>query len=47
MALAYFKLAIIGAGIAYRARESGVTDDGDKVEQAVGPLVAAGLAQLS
>jgi aminoglycoside phosphotransferase (APT) family kinase protein len=47
MALAYFKLAIIGAGIAYRARESGVTDDTDKVGEAVAPLVAAGLAALS
>ena len=47
MALAYFKLAIIGAGIAYRARESGVTDDTDKVAEAVAPLVAAGLTELS
>ncbi|MEZ0341548.1 phosphotransferase family protein [Mycobacterium sp. pV006] len=47
MALAYFKLAIIAAGIAYRAREGGVTDDTDKVDDAVGPLVAAGLQQLS
>ena len=47
MALAYFKLAIIGAGIAYRARESGVSDDSDKVGDAVGPLIAAGLAELS
>ncbi|BBX19777.1 acyl-CoA dehydrogenase [Mycolicibacterium duvalii] len=47
MALAYFKLAIIGAGIAYRAREAGVTDDSDKVGEAIGPLIAAGLEQLS
>lgn len=47
MALAYFKLAIIGAGIAYRAREAGVTDDTDKVGEAVPPLIAAGLAALS
>lgn len=47
MALAYFKLAIIGAGIAYRARESGVTDDTDKVAKAVAPLIAAGLTELS
>ncbi len=47
MALAYFKLAIIGAGIAYRARESGVTDDADKVGEAVAPFIAAGLAELS
>ncbi|MCH9709312.1 MAG: phosphotransferase family protein [Actinomycetia bacterium] len=47
MALAYFKLAIIGAGIAYRARASGVTEDTDKVGEAVAPLIAAGLAELS
>ncbi|ANI42561.1 phosphotransferase family protein [Mycolicibacterium vaccae] len=47
MALAYFKLAIIGAGIAYRAREAGVIDDTDKVAEAVAPLIAAGLAELS
>lgn len=47
MALAYFKLAIIGAGIAYRAREGGATDDGEQVENAVRPLIAAGLAELS
>ena len=47
MALAYFKLAIIGAGIAYRAREGGVTDDTDKVAEAVAPLIAAGLSELS
>jgi len=47
MALAYFKLAIIGAGIAYRAREGGVTDDTDKVAEAVAPLIAAGLTELS
>jgi aminoglycoside phosphotransferase (APT) family kinase protein len=47
MALAYFKLAIIGAGIAYRAREGGVDDDTDMVGEAVAPLIAAGLAELS
>ena len=47
MALAYFKLAIIGAGIAYRSREAGLTDDTDKVGEAVAPLIAAGLAELS
>lgn len=47
MALAYFKLAIIGAGIAYRAREAGMVDDNDKVGEAVAPLIAAGLSQLS
>ncbi len=47
MALAYFKLAIIGAGIAYRAREGGATDDTDKVGDAVAPLIAAGLSELT
>ncbi len=47
MALAYFKLAIIAAGIAYRAREGGVADDIDKVGEAVAPLIAAGLTALS
>ncbi|WP_422743994.1 phosphotransferase family protein [Mycobacterium sp. WMMD1722] len=43
MALAYFKLAIIAAGIAFRARMAGVEDD---VGEAVGPLIAAGLEQI-
>lgn len=43
MALAYFKLAIIAAGIAFRARMGGVQDN---VGEAVGPLIAAGLEAL-
>ncbi|MBX7431064.1 phosphotransferase family protein [Mycobacterium sp. Y57] len=46
MALAYFKLAIIAAGISYRAREGGAGDEGDPVGEAVGPLISAGLAEL-
>jgi aminoglycoside phosphotransferase (APT) family kinase protein len=47
MALAYFKLAIIAAGIAYRGREGGgVADDTDQVAGAVGPLISAGLSTL-
>lgn len=46
MALAYFKLAIIAAGIHFRAREGGVEDDTIKVGEAVAPLIAAGLAEL-
>ncbi|RAV07842.1 phosphotransferase family protein [Mycolicibacterium sp. GF69] len=47
MALAYFKLAIIAAGIAYRGRMGGgVSDDLDEVDDAVAPLVAAGLSAL-
>jgi aminoglycoside phosphotransferase (APT) family kinase protein len=48
MALGYFKVAIIAAGIAYRARMGGgVAADTDQVDQAVGPLIAAGLTALS
>jgi aminoglycoside phosphotransferase (APT) family kinase protein len=48
MALAYFKLAIISAGIAYRGREGGgVADDTDEVAGAVGPLISAGLETLA
>lgn len=47
MALAYFKLAIIGAGIAFRARQGGAADDVDNVGDAVAPLIAAGLSELS
>lgn len=48
MALAYFKLAIISAGIAYRGREGGgVADDTDQVAEAVGPLISAGLETLT
>jgi aminoglycoside phosphotransferase (APT) family kinase protein len=44
MSLAYFKLAIIAAGIDFRARMGG--DDSGAVGQAVGPLIAAGLTEL-
>ena len=47
MALAYFKLAIIAAGIQFRDRMSGGTEYGDKVGEAVAPLVAAGLTELA
>jgi aminoglycoside phosphotransferase (APT) family kinase protein len=47
MGLAYFKLAIIAAGIAYRGRAGGgVSDDVDMVDDAVAPLIAAGLESL-
>lgn len=44
MALGYFKVAIIAAGIAYRRR----SDDGlvDPADEAVAPLIAAGLRHL-
>ena len=48
MALGYFKVAIIAAGIAFRARKGGgVAADTDQVDQAVGPLIAAGLRALA
>jgi aminoglycoside phosphotransferase (APT) family kinase protein len=47
MALGYFKVAIIAAGIAFRARMGGgVAADTDKVDKAVGPLMAEALAAL-
>ena len=48
MALGYFKVAIIAAGIAFRARMGGgVAADTDAVDQAVAPLIAEGLSALS
>jgi aminoglycoside phosphotransferase (APT) family kinase protein len=48
MALGYFKVAIIAAGIAFRARMGGgVAADTDAVDQAVGPLITAGLDLLT
>jgi aminoglycoside phosphotransferase (APT) family kinase protein len=48
MALGYFKVAIIAAGIAFRARMGGgVADDADAVDKAVAPLVAEGLRILA
>jgi aminoglycoside phosphotransferase (APT) family kinase protein len=49
MALAYFKLAIIAAGIDFRRRMSGGADDvdsSDRVGQTVAPLIARGLTEL-
>ena len=47
MALGYFKVAIIAAGIAFRARMGGgVAADTDEVDKAVTPLIAAGLSAL-
>ena len=47
MALAYFKLAIIAAGIQFRDRMGGGTEYGDKVGAAVGPCIGMGLAELA
>jgi aminoglycoside phosphotransferase (APT) family kinase protein len=48
MALAYFKLAIIAAGIDFRGRMSGRSDPdaSDRVGDTVAPLIARGLTQL-
>jgi aminoglycoside phosphotransferase (APT) family kinase protein len=46
MALAYFKLAVIAAGIDYRNREGGKSDESDQVGQSVAPLIASGLSAL-
>jgi len=49
MALAYFKLAIIAAGIDFRRRMSGGDDDvdaSDRVGETVAPLIARGLTEL-
>jgi aminoglycoside phosphotransferase (APT) family kinase protein len=48
MALGYFKVAIIAAGIAFRARMGGgVAANTDMVDQAVGPLIAEGLRLIA
>jgi aminoglycoside phosphotransferase (APT) family kinase protein len=46
MSLAYFKLAIIAAGIDYRLRMSGADDVDDRVGETVAVLIAAGLHAL-
>ncbi|THV12224.1 phosphotransferase family protein [Nocardioides caeni] len=47
LALAYFKLAVIAAGIDHRYRAGATHGDGfDTAGEAVAPLLAAGLAQL-
>ena len=48
LALGYFKLAIIAAGIDFRARmAAGEAGHDDPVGEAVAPLIAAGLAVLT
>jgi aminoglycoside phosphotransferase (APT) family kinase protein len=47
MALAYFKMAIIAAGIQFRDRMGGGTEYGDMVGAAVGPCIGMGLTELS
>jgi aminoglycoside phosphotransferase (APT) family kinase protein len=47
MSLAYFKSAIIAAGIAFRSRMAGSKEGFDRVGEAVAPLIAAGLSALA
>jgi len=49
MALAYFKLAIIAAGIDFRRRMSDLASgkDSEDVPEVVAPLISRGLAQLA
>ena len=48
LALGYFKIAVIAAGIEYRHRQSASgSDDSTRVGEAVAPLAAAGLRALS
>jgi aminoglycoside phosphotransferase (APT) family kinase protein len=46
MALAYFKAAIIAAGIDYRSRQGSTVEGATQVGAAVAPLIAAGLQAL-
>jgi aminoglycoside phosphotransferase (APT) family kinase protein len=46
MSLAYFKLAIIAAGIDFRRRSSGSHASSDRVGETVAPMIAAGLTTL-
>jgi aminoglycoside phosphotransferase (APT) family kinase protein len=47
MSLAYFKIAIIAAGIDFRLRMAGGADGFDRVGEVVAPLIAAGLKTIS
>ncbi|BBY56114.1 phosphotransferase family protein [Mycobacterium koreense] len=47
MGLGYFKLAIIAAGIDYRRRVGGGSDDDSRVAETVAPLIARGLSALA
>ena len=46
VALAYFKSAIIAAGIDFRSRMGGSDDTVDQVGEATAPLIAAGLSRM-
>ena len=46
MSLAYFKAAIIAAGIDFRSRMAGSDHTEDRVGDSVAPIIAAGLNRL-
>jgi aminoglycoside phosphotransferase (APT) family kinase protein len=46
MSLAYFKIAIIAAGIDFRRRMAGRADGSDRVGEVVAPLIALGLRTI-
>jgi aminoglycoside phosphotransferase (APT) family kinase protein len=47
MSLAYFKIAIIAAGIDFRRRMAGGDDGSDRVAEVIAPLIALGLNTIS
>jgi aminoglycoside phosphotransferase (APT) family kinase protein len=47
MSLAYFKIAIIAAGIDFRLRMAGGGDGSDRVGEVIAPLIALGLETIS
>ena len=47
MSLAYFKIAIIAAGIDFRRRMAGGVDGSDRVGEVVAPLIALGLKTIN
>jgi aminoglycoside phosphotransferase (APT) family kinase protein len=47
MSLAYFKIAIIAAGIDFRRRMAGGDDGSDRVGEVIAPLIALGLETIS
>ncbi len=47
MSLAYFKIAIIAAGIDFRRRMAGGADESDRVGDVIAPLIALGLKTIN
>lgn len=47
MSLAYFKIAIIAAGIDFRRRMAGGADGPDRVGEVIAPLIASGLKAIN